>query len=44
MSRVRTIFSHGKYMKVVKRRHDPPARKPRDKQDDFAMVPLELGG
>ena len=40
MSRVRTIFSHGKYMKVVSVDRTRPARKLSDKQNDFAIVPL----
>jgi hypothetical protein len=41
MSRVRTIFSHGKYMQVVSADSDPPTRKSRGKKDGFAIVPLE---
>jgi hypothetical protein len=41
MSRVRTIFSHGKYMKVVNADTTGPVRKPRDNKDAFALVPLE---
>jgi hypothetical protein len=41
MSRVRTIFSHGKYMQVVSADSDPPTRKSRDRKDGFAIVPLE---
>jgi hypothetical protein len=39
MSRVRTIFSHGKYMDVVSTDSDPP--KSRGKKDGFAIVPLD---
>jgi hypothetical protein len=39
MSRVRTIFSHGKYMEVVGADPDQPARKSRGKKV-FALVPL----
>ena len=38
MSRVRTIFSRGKFMEVVSA--DPAPRNTRNKRDGFAMVPL----
>jgi hypothetical protein len=41
MSRVRTIFSHGKYIEVVSADSDPPTLKSRGKNDGFAMVPLD---
>jgi hypothetical protein len=41
MSRVRTIFSHGKYVEVVSADPTPPARRPRGKMNTFAMVPLD---
>lgn len=41
MSRVRTIFSHGKYMGVVAGNTDSPTRKQRGKRTNFAMVPLD---
>ena len=40
MSQVRTILSHGKYMKVVGADTTRPARKLSGKRNDFAMVPL----
>jgi hypothetical protein len=40
MNRLRTIFSHGKYMKVVSADTTPPMRKPRGKMDGFALAPL----
>jgi hypothetical protein len=41
MGRVRTIFSHGRYMEVVSSDPDPPARKSRNKKEGFALVPLD---
>ena len=40
MNRVRTIFSHGKYMKVVSADTTPPMCTPRGKKDGFALAPL----
>jgi hypothetical protein len=41
MSRVRTIFSHGKYMEVVSADTTRPVHRPRGKKDGFALAPLE---
>jgi hypothetical protein len=40
VSRVRTIFSHGKFIEVVSADTAPPMREPRSKKDGFALVPL----
>lgn len=39
MSRVRTIFSHGRFMEVTSA--DPAPRNARNKKDGFALAPLE---
>jgi hypothetical protein len=39
MNRVRTIFSHGKFMEVISA--DPAPRNAHNTKDGFAMVPLE---
>jgi hypothetical protein len=39
MSRVRTIFSHGKFMEVISA--DPAPCTARKRKDGFAMVPLD---
>jgi hypothetical protein len=41
MSRVRTIFSHGRCIEVVSADPAPPARKPRGKKNNFALIPLD---
>jgi hypothetical protein len=39
MSRVRTIFSHGKFMEVISA--DPAPRNAHNTKDGFALAPLE---
>jgi hypothetical protein len=41
MSRVRTIFSHGKYIEVVSADPAPRAHKPPGKENNFALIPLD---